>query len=179
MEPAMEVDAAGLEIKVAAASLMSSELLRELDDWFDQQFGHIPYEWANPEWYVFARRERGLVGRLSIVQRQVSVADQQLRVGGIGGVTTKPEFRRRGIATALLLRAATFIRDELRVEFGLLLCQREVASVYARIGWVPVPGPTRFSQSPGTHSYPGDTMILRCSDRDWPPGPIDLCGLPW
>ncbi|MBI4590181.1 MAG: hypothetical protein HY725_15215 [Candidatus Rokubacteria bacterium] len=115
----MEGDAAGVEINVAAAGLMSSELLRELT------------------------------------------------------------FRRRGIATALLLRAAAFMRDELRAEFGLLFCRHEVAPVYARIGWVPVPGPTWFAQSSGMRPYPAETMILKCSDRDWPPGPIDLCGLPW
>jgi ribosomal protein S18 acetylase RimI-like enzyme len=35
------------------------------------------------------------------------------RVGGIGGVATNPEFRRRGVASAMLARAAEFMKNDL------------------------------------------------------------------
>jgi hypothetical protein len=41
----------------------------------------------------------------------------------------------------MLARAAEFMKSDLRVEFGLLLCRHEVSPVYAKMGWIGVPGP--------------------------------------
>ena len=128
---------------------MDPALRRTLEQWFDRQFGHIPIEWAPPEWYVTARFDDHLVGRLSVVRRTVRAGDQLIEVGGVAGVTTLPELRGRGIARALMERTAALIADDLGRAFGLLLCQAEVAPVYARAGWTKVAGPTSFQQSKG------------------------------
>jgi len=101
-----------------------------------------------------------------------------MRVGGIGGVITKPEWRFRGIAHNLLTYAAAFMRDELGVEFALLLCRREVAPVYANLRWFRVDGPTLFMQPSGITTYPRETMILSFTEQGWPTGTIDMRGLP-
>src|SRR5438094_7308979 len=116
-----------LEIAIVSASGLSAHERKGLEDWFQEEFSHLPYEWAEPEWYAVARSEDGSVGRLAIVQRQVAVVGQPVRVGGVGGVITKPEYRGCGVATALMLNANAFIKDNLGAEFGLLLCRREVA----------------------------------------------------
>jgi predicted acetyltransferase len=95
-----------------------------------------------------------------VLDSKVSVGNQIIRVGGIGGVATKPGFRQRGVASAMLARAAEFIKSDLRVEFGLLLCRHEVSRVYAKMGWVIVPGPTTFTRAGVIATYPNDTMIL-------------------
>jgi aminoglycoside 2'-N-acetyltransferase I len=114
-----------------------------------------------------------------VLDSKVSVGNQIIRVGGIGGVATKPEFRHRGVASAMLARAAEFMKSDLGMEFGLLLCRHEVSPVYAKVGWVIVPGPTTFTRAGVAATYPHDTMILPLSGRAWPPGPIDMLGLPW
>ncbi|HEY2663830.1 MAG TPA: GNAT family N-acetyltransferase, partial [Candidatus Binataceae bacterium] len=96
-----------------------------------------------------------------------------------GGVATKRAFRHQGVASAMLSRAAEFMKDDLRVEFGFLLCRHEVSPVYAKLGWIRVPGPTTFSRSGASATYPHDTMILPLALSQWPPGPIDMLGLPW
>ncbi len=83
------------------------------------------------------------------------------------------------VASALLSCAAEFMRDKLSLEFGFLLCRREVSPVYAKLGWTLVEGPTIFSQPGGSATYPHETMILRLADREWPCGEIDMMGLPW
>jgi GNAT superfamily N-acetyltransferase len=120
-----------------------------------------------------------LIGCLGILRRTVAVGERDIRVGGIAGVITHSEWRRRGVTSALLKEAVGFIGHHLGCEFGLLLCRKEIVSVYAQGGWRRVDGPTRFSQPSGKQTYPGATMIYQCTGRPWPPGPIDLCGLPW
>lgn len=71
------------------------------------------------------------------------------------------------------------MRDEMRVEFAILLCRQEVAPVYARLGWTRVDGPTVFMQPSGLTTYPRDTMVLRFTERQWLAGTIDMRGLPW
>jgi predicted acetyltransferase len=167
------------EVKIYLVSDLSLEQRKELEQWFQKEFGHIPYQWASPNWYAFARIENMLVSCLGIVERVVSVNGQPLRLAGISGVMTYPEWRGRGIASALLEEAVAFIRNELGMQFGLLLCREEVSSLYARLDWKVVEGPTMFDQSTGKKIYPRLTMILPCGEKEWPPGPIDLCGLPW
>ena len=151
----------------------------ELDDLFKVQFGHTAYQWAPPQWHVLTRVDAALASYLRIFERTISVGEETLRVSGVGGVMTLPEWRQRGLAGIALRRAAEFMRDELRVDFALLLCRDEVAPVYARLGWETVAGPTTFEQPTGRAPYPHHTMVLRYTARAWPSGPIDLCGLPW
>jgi hypothetical protein len=64
------------------------------------------------------------------------------------------------------------------VEFAVLLCRREVAPVYAKLGWIRVDGPTVFMQPSGLATYPRGTMVLSFVERQ-PTGTIDMRGLPW
>jgi GNAT superfamily N-acetyltransferase len=99
-------------------------------------------------------------------------------VGGISGVTTLPEYRKRGYGTALMKSAQRFLREELPASFGLLICNTRLKPFYERLGWKEVPGPTTYAQPRGSEKCKGITMVLECG-REWPPGPIDLCGYPW
>ena len=57
-----------------------------------------------------------MVSYLEIVRRTCNVGGERIDVGGVGGVMTRPEWRRRGFASEGLRRAAGFLRDELRVD---------------------------------------------------------------
>ena len=166
-------------IRLIAATETTPELANELGGWFEAEFGPRADRWRSADYYVLLNRDRQLSGRLGVLDSKVSIANQIIRVGGIGGVATKPEFRHRGVASAMLARAAEFMKSDLRVEFGLLLCRHEVSPVYAKMGWVIVPGPTTFTRAGMAATYLHDTMILPLGARAWPPGPIDMFGLPW
>jgi aminoglycoside 2'-N-acetyltransferase I len=153
-------------------------LANELRGWFEEEFGRAD-RWAEPDYYAILSLENQLAGRLAVLDRKVSVGGSILRVGGIGGVATKPRFRHRGVASALLCSAANFMKDELKVEFGFSLCRHEVSPVYAKMRWIAVPGPTRFTRSGVITTYPNDTMILPLAGKEWPSGRIDMLGLPW
>lgn len=165
--------------KIIPIAETNPALDKELRDWFRDQFAHTTYRWAEPDYYGILNVEEQIAGRLAVFDRQVSAGGVVVRVGGIGGVATKPHFRRRGVASALLSHAAEFMKNDLRAEFGFLLCRREVSPVYAKLRWTRIDGPTIFSQPGGTEIYPHDTMILPLAGKEWPPGPIDMMGLPW
>jgi GNAT superfamily N-acetyltransferase len=167
------------DVAVYEASTIDPGLRRDLEAWFDRQFGHLPFQWTPPEWYVVARLDGRLVGRLSVARREIGVGGSPVEVGGVAGVTTLPELRRHGIAAAMMRRTATLFRDEFRVPFGHLLCRADIAPVYASVGWERVAAPTWFTQPSGRQRYPHETMVLRCTGRFWPEGEIDLRGLPW
>ena len=168
-----------IEVAVHDVAIMDAGLRRELEAWFDRQFGHLPFQWTPPEGYVVAHLDGQLVGRLSVARREIRVGDTRIEVGGVAGVTTLPELRRRGIAAAMMRRTATLFRDEFAVPFGHLLCRADIAPVYAGVGWERVAVPTWFAQPSGRQRYPHETMVLRCAGRPWPDGEIDLRGLPW
>jgi aminoglycoside 2'-N-acetyltransferase I len=166
------------KVQLIASAECDPSLAGELHAWFEQEFGRAD-RWAETDFYVILSLEEQLAGRLGILDRQVSVGGATVRVGGIGGVATKPEFRHRGVASAMLARAAEFMKNDLGVEFGFLLCRHEVSPVYAKMGWITVAGPTTFTRAGVTATYPHDTMILPLVEKTWPAGPIDMLGLPW
>jgi aminoglycoside 2'-N-acetyltransferase I len=166
-------------IRLIVATETAPALANELQGWFEAEFGPRADRWAPADYYVLINRDGQLAGRLGVLDSKVAVGNQIIRVGGIGGVATKPEFRHRGVASAMLARAAEFMKDDLGVEFGLLLCRHEVSPVYAKMGWIKVAGPTTFTRAGVTATYPHDTMILPLVEKTWQAGPIDMLGLPW
>ena len=168
-----------METKVVRVGACSVTLQSELDAWFEEQFGHIPWMWATPDHYVLAYFEGALVGRLGIVDRTISVGDESIRVGGVGGVITRRQWRSQGVGRSLLSETNSFLRTQLGAPFGLLLCRDELRSYYEKGDWRVVPGPVEFTQPTGPAVYPHLAMALRCGEQDWPAGKIDLQGLPW
>ena len=147
-------------IEVWAKSELAPERQRELECWFQHEFGHTSIEWAEPDWYVVTMVGSDMASRLGIVERVVLVDGQSVAVGGISGVVTRPEWRCQGLASQILQEAVTFIQSSLYLDFALLLCRPEVAPVYARNGWQRVDGPTIFQQSSGQRTYAHLTMNL-------------------
>ena len=78
-----------------------------------------------------------IVSTLRIWDRRVHVRATPFRMGGIGGVTTHPDYRKRGIATRLMEHAAEYMRDD-GYDLGLLFTEIP-ARFYSRLGWCCVP----------------------------------------
>jgi aminoglycoside 2'-N-acetyltransferase I len=102
-----------------------------------------------------------------------------VRLGGIGNIATKVEWRRRGYASAALKVAQDFLRDPLKVDFGFMLSTEQGISHYEEIGWSVVAHTMLIDQPDGKTVLNVPAMILPVCKQDWPKGSIDLCGLPW
>ena len=167
------------KIEIHTSNGLSSERLCELTQWFYEEFGNIPIEWSEPEYYVLALSDTQLIGRIGIIERMVFVNGYPLKVAGISGVITHSDCRKSGIATDMLQNAVTFFNNDLDIKFGILLCRDEVASFYEKLGWKITKGSTTFDQPNGKTLYPKLTMVFESGYQQWPKGEIDLNGFPW
>ena len=78
-----------------------------------------------------------LVSALRIWDRRLHLGSTPVRMGGIGGVTTHPGHRGRGLATRLMRETAGHLRDD-GYDLGLLFSAIP-SRFYRRMGWASVP----------------------------------------
>ncbi len=136
-------------------------------------------EWSSAEWVVLGLQDGKIVSLLNLLYREVRVGDQVIPVAGVGGVCTHPDWQRHGFAGEVLERATAFMRDEMNVPFGLLVCSSAREQYYAKFGWRTIRDPMLFDQQGVKRVFPDKTMILPLTGRSWPAGTVDLCGNPW
>lgn len=135
--------------------------------------------WANPDWAVMVWEDDEMVSNVHIVDRTIRVGDQAVHVGGIGNIATKVEWRKRGYATAALNVAVDFLRDPMRVDFGLMIATEKMIPGYEKKGWKVVSQSMQIEQPDGKRAFSIPVMVLPVVKQEWPDGVIDVCGLPW
>lgn len=136
-------------------------------------------KWAAADWTVMVWEDEDLVTNVHIVERMVKVGDQAVRLGGIGNVATKVEWRKRGYARSALATAQDFLLDLLKVDFGMMIATEPMVPRYEKLGWNVVSRTMHIDQPDGRTMLNYPVMILPVCRQDWPGGEIDLCGLPW
>jgi GNAT superfamily N-acetyltransferase len=165
-----------VELEVVTETALTAEDASALVEWYGEQFWQERPPFACR---ILARAGDEIVGHLGIGTRVVAAGDQDVRIGGIGGIRTREAWRGRGIATLLLHRAAEAMRDDLGLSFGFMTCRPDVAPVYLRVGWQDVPGPTVVGEGDDATTYGGLSLILPLADATWPEGRINLRGKSW
>lgn len=135
--------------------------------------------WAEPDWNVLIWEDDDLASGAAIVERTATVGGRPVRLGGIGNVATKVEWRRRGFAAAALKAAQDFLRDPLGVDFGLMICTEKMLARYEKLGWRLAARSMLADQPDGRVTIQYPVMVLPVQEKDWLQGEIDLCGLPW
>lgn len=171
----LPVDQVSPELDRAIDTLDHLAFAGEQDD--DPKFASI--EWGSPDWMVLGFLDGELVSQLCLHKREIAVGAERVWVAGVGGVATHPNWLRRGFASQALRASETFMRETLKVPFGLLVCADETQPVYARCGWQTVARALTFIQDEKPRSLETCVMILPLSNQAWPAGEINLLGLPW
>ena len=121
----------------------------------------------------------GVVCHVGIYRREVTWNGRKLRCGGIGGVATSGDFRRRGYASIALNAAVQTLKDEGATDFGLLFCEPHNAPFYMGRGWKPFDGEIFVEQPEGRVRFDAMAPYVYGIKRAPLRGVIDLCGLPW
>ena len=91
--------------------------------------------WRDPEGIRVALDDGRIVSTARVFIRKMFLQGEPVTVGGIGEVSTRPEYRRRGLATQLLKDAIRFMEDRGIATSSLHGSQR----IYAMEGWEKVP----------------------------------------
>jgi predicted acetyltransferase len=141
--------------------------------WADIVFAH-----ADLRVLVQAEPE-GVVCHVGIYRREVTWNGRKFKAGGIGGVLTAEESRRKGYASVALNAAVQTLKDEGATDFGLLFCEPHHAPFYMGRGWKPFDGEIWCEQSGGRVRLTTIAPYVYHIKRAPPTGIIDLCGLPW
>jgi len=135
--------------------------------------------WSEVDWHILITVDGMLVSHVEIVEREACVGKDRVKLGGIGGVMTLPEWQGRGLAQAGMRKAQEFICKEMGADFGLLMCDPKMVSFYARLGWAEADAPLVYDHPCGKRTFDDVVMVLSCTGRAWPDGMIDICGYPW
>lgn len=168
-------------ISIRTVSTLTEQEEQRLFGWGDDIFGVNGYgiEWRAKTWNILLAADGQPLSNVAILQHTIVVGGQRIRVGGIGDVVTLPHAQGQGYARRLLHQAVTFICHELQAPFALLFSIERLRPFYARQGWHHVAAPVMIEQPAGTRLSPISVMVRPCGDAPWPPGSIDIQGLPW
>ena len=141
--------------------------------WADLVFAHADLR-------VLVQAEpQGVVCHVGIYRREVTWNGRKVRAGGIGGVATHANFRRRGYASIALNAAIQTLKDEGATDFALLFCEPHNAPFYMARGWKPFDGEIHAEQPGGRVRFTALAPYIYGLKRAPLKGVIDLCGLPW
>jgi aminoglycoside 2'-N-acetyltransferase I len=151
--------------------------------WPPEVVATLPWKdvvWAHASRRVLVFNEAGdIIGHVGVFLRDVTWDARPVKIGGIGSVATREDYRRQGVASAAMRAAARYMCDDHSVDFGLLFCEVRHAPVYEQLGWRRFDGEV-FAMQPGgrvrfnvTRAY---VLDMNLAPRH---GMLDLCGLPW
>lgn len=169
----------GVEIRLAEG--LTDEERQALFFWGKDIFGleDADYRWRPKDFHFITEEDGRPVSHVGVLKTAVRTGGSEVTVGGIGAVVTVPEAQGRHHVHAAMRRAAEFICSDLGAEFGMLFCLPRLAPFYARQGWQMVEEEVEIEQPSGKVIWPYHVMVLPCGGRSWPPGKVEVGGLPW
>ncbi len=168
-------------MEIRLVTNLSEAEKRLLFEWSPNVFGDegSNLQWRPKDWHFLVYESDQLVSHVGIVKHTVTIGEQQITVGGIGGVVTVPAAQGKGYASMALQEATKFMREELMVEFGMLFCLARMIPFYQRFDWQEVLEPVLIDQPSDKIFSPLVVMVLPCRSQEWPAGTVKLESLPW
>jgi nodulation protein A len=165
-----------------------------LSDLLHAAFGRNTDEFAAQSWPArYARKEARVwlsddagrpVAHLGVERRLVGIAGADVLVAGVGEVAVAPDRQGEGLGGALMAALDERLRAELAADFAFVQCGDNVLGFYRGTGWTQVANPVRHIDV-HDHRRSVDGVwptLVRQARRPvaaWPPGLVDLRGLPW
>jgi predicted acetyltransferase len=129
---------------------------------------------------VHIREDNGhLVSHIGIFVREAKWGERSVRIGGIGEVCTMECYRRKGFARTGMACAASYMKDELAVDFGLLFCNKQNYRFYENCGWSRFSGTVCVEQPAGRIAFNISAPYILGLKMQPAGGVLDLHGFPW
>lgn len=177
-----------LQVKFLNTNQVSDELQSEINALDSLAFSGVDQneepdfagvEWASHDWMELGFAGNQLVSQLCLLKREIRIGETSTWVAGIGGLATAPQWQKQGFAHQLLQQAKDFMKIQMGVPFGLLICSDAMQHYYAKNGWKKVAQSLNYIQSDDHRTLHTCVMVLPLTGQAWPKGEIDLCGAPW
>lgn len=103
-------------------------------DYFKSHYLMDP--WRDPEGVFIAEVDGVIAATVRVFTRSIYLKGRDIKIGGIGEVSTKPEFRRQGLSGKLLERACQYM---VKRDMPISLLFTGTNRHYARYGWFTAP----------------------------------------
>jgi GNAT superfamily N-acetyltransferase len=145
-------------------------------------WGHVKWAHADLRVLIDAPEDGpkpGLACHVGIYFRDATWDGRKVHIGGIGGVSTRPDCQGRGYATLALNAAMRTMRDREAVRFAMLFCEPHNEAFYQARGWHRFQGEVYAEQPEGRVRFEAMAPFVFDFTRKPRDGIIDLCGLPW
>jgi predicted GNAT family N-acyltransferase len=98
----------------------------------DDRFGSLPFG------YVIGYEDKQMIGVVNLLKRNITFKEQNIILGGFGGVCTHSEFRQQGIAKKLLKKGMGVLKDN-KCDIAFLNSDpKRLAFLYEKMGFVPL-----------------------------------------
>lgn len=110
--------------------------------------------------YVFAFSDNEIVGRVIVLKRNIKFHGRKIILGGIGGVRTHISWRRKGIATLLLEKAISILKEE-QCDIAFLYTRKELFPLYEKVGFIPLNRQFTYIGRSGKRYLDWDGMIAQ------------------
>lgn len=139
-----------------------------------------PIQWAPQTIRALVWDESRLIGHVGALVRSALIDGRPAPVGGIGGVVTAPDYRKRGHARAALAAMQRHLIDDQRVSFLLLFCAVDLCGFYERLGWWVFAGVPLVQQQGDIVEFTLNRAMVHSGTEAAPRGgTLDLRGAPW
>jgi predicted N-acetyltransferase YhbS len=136
-------------------------------------------DWQTPELRFLGMVGGRVVSTVGLIRREILVDSDPIRVGGIGGVATRPDRQRQGYAGKLLAESEKFMRTDPWYEYGMLFCDPKRVPYYAKFGYSTIQNRLFVRRNGERVHFPDTCMVLNLSGDSFPSGEVDCMGLPW
>jgi aminoglycoside 2'-N-acetyltransferase I len=137
------------------------------------------WTWSQDDWRVWVQVDHRIVAHVAITERTCLVNRQPVKVGGIGGVGTHPDWRKQGLASLAMQKTADFLVHQLKADFGVLFCANEMVPYYQRLGWRMIDSPVYFEEEGEKMLCDCPVMYLPGTQPYWPWGEVEIGGRLW
>lgn len=135
-----------------------------------------------PAYSVVVEQDHQVIAHVGVVQRTLRVGSGPLSIAGVQNVFVLPDHRGRGLADRIMTAAMDQALRR-RIDVGLLFCLPTLERLYRRLGWLALGQREVWAtHSAGQRYRPDPKNVLMFHPllrRDFPAGPIDLCGDDW
>ena len=150
----------------------------------DKETFSVTRAWHNtaPLWILYSDYNYSIISHVGVVDRNIRVGDQVVRIAGIQNVFVLPEFRGKGFCD-VLMKEAMDKAAEYGFDYGFLFCIPEIEKVYERCGWIKLPDTsillTDESGKDGVLPGKNVAMYFPLKFDTFPSGNIHLQGNDW
>ena len=170
-----------MNIEIRQVETLTDAEKQQLFGWGEDIFGvaSLNLSWRPKDLHFLLYAEGLLVSHVGGLKNVVNINGESATVGGVGGVVTIREARKKGFARQLMQHTIKFFKREWEVDAGLLFCPQQMVAYYESLGWESVSNTVLIEQPNGQIASPLHVMVLPFDERSWSAGSIELQSLPW